>query len=319
MQFDFMKEIDFMKKCVSLFIALLYSLITFSQVPDSIIIYSAVSDSVNVYSKITDSIATAIPSEPIAIKQTNEPYHINPWIDIPLFVATNAWSIYGMDVIYNRDRIPEEEILALDKNNVNEFDRPITENYSPKAFKASNMFFYGSMPLPLLLMLDKKIRRDGLKIGLLYLETMGVTGTIYTVSAMSANRFRPYTYNPNVSMSKRTRGGARNSFFAGHVAVVATSTFFMAQVYTHYHPNMKGKWVLYALAGAATAATGYLRLQAGEHFKTDVITGVIVGTLVGNLVPHFHRNKLFNNSKLTLAPQFKTGSSGFTAYYKIGR
>ena len=97
------------------------------------------------------------------------------------------------------------------------------------------------MPLPLLLLLDKKIRKDGLKIGLLFLETMGTTGAIYTSWAMIVNRFRPYAYNSEVSMKTRTRGGSRNSFFAGQPAVVATSTFFMAKVFSDYHPAMKHK------------------------------------------------------------------------------
>jgi len=246
-------------------------------------------------------------------------YKIKPWLDIPLTVAFDAWSFYGMSVIYGRDAIPEAEILQLDKNNVNRFDRPITNNYSLQSKAASDKFFYGSMPLPLLLLLDKKIRKDGLKIGLLFLETMGTTGVLYTSSAMIANRYRPYAYNTSVPMDIRTRGGARNSFYAGHPSVVATSTFFMASVYTHYHPNMKFKWVLYTLAGGATATTGLLRLQAGQHFKTDVITGITIGTLVGILVPRIHQSKNFKAAKLTLLPNFKNEATGFTAYYKIGK
>jgi hypothetical protein len=46
-------------------------------------------------------------------------YKIKPWIDLPVTVVFDAWSYYGMSVIYGRDPIPESEILALDKNNVN--------------------------------------------------------------------------------------------------------------------------------------------------------------------------------------------------------
>ena len=271
----------------------------------------------NIYSQATDSVS-AIMESPKIEKSKDQVYKIKPWLDIPLAVATDAWSLYGMSVIYGRDPIPEAEILGLSKTKINKFDRPIADNYSTKAKSTSDLFFYGSMPLPLILLLDKRIRRDGLKVGLLYLEAMGITGTIYTTSAMIANRYRPYAYNSDVDMGTRQRGGARNSFFAGHVAVVATSTFFMAQVYTHYHPNMKAKWIPYALAGIATATTGYLRLKAGQHFTTDVIVGTVVGTLVGNLVPHFHRNKSLN-SKLTIMPSFQKDGSGVTAYYKLGK
>jgi len=269
--------------------------------------------------KTTDSSAAIANTAIVPLIKNISPYKIKPGLDIPLTIVFDAWSLYGMSVIYGRDAIPEAEILSLNRNNVNSFDRPIINNYSLSAKAASDGFFYGSMPLPLILLLDKKIRKDGLKIGLLFLETMGTTGVIYTSSAMIANRYRPYAYNPDVPMDTRTRGGARNSFYAGHPSVVATSTFFMASIYTHYHPNMKGKWVLYTLAGAATATTGLLRLQAGQHFKTDVITGVITGTLVGIIVPRIHQNKKAEGAKLTLLPNFKFGAPGFTAYYKLGK
>lgn len=269
-----------------------------------------------------DSVVAITSLEPVMQDEPKKEnvYNIKPWLDIPLTLAADAWSLYGMSVIYGRDAIPEAEILGLSRNNVNSFDRSIIDNYSLKAKQASDYFFYGSMPLPLFLLLDKKIRKDGHKVGLLFLESMGITGTIYTASAMTANRYRPYAYNTNVDMDTRRRGGARNSFFAGHPSVVGTSTFFMAKIYADYHPNMKNKWILYTLAGAATATTGLLRLQAGQHFRTDVITGMIIGPLVGVLVPHFHKNKNFNSSKLTLMPNIRqSGGGGFTAFYKLGK
>src|SRR5688500_970429 len=127
-------------------------------------------------------------------------------------------------------------------------------------------------------MRDKEIRKDGLKIALLYLESMSVTGLLYTSAVYFADRYRPYAYNPNVPMSERTRGGAKNSFFAGHVALVGTSTFFIAKILNDYHPDWKAKWLPFTLAGAATATTGYLRYRGGQHFLSDILLGTAVGT-----------------------------------------
>ncbi len=270
--------------------------------------------SMNSIAQQTDTVSMSIVKTPIT---KNAVYKINPWVDIPVTIVVDAFSFYGMSVIYGRDRVPESEILALNKNDINQFDRPVTNNYSEKAKEASDLFFYSSMPLPLLLLIDKKIRKDGLNVGLLFLETMGTTGVLYTSSAMIVNRFRPYAYNPDVPIGTRTGGGVKNSFFAGHPALVATSTFFMAKVYSDYHPNMKNKWILYAIAGSATTATGLLRLKGGQHFKTDVITGIAIGTMVGILVPHLHKNKSMIASKLSLLPNIKKGSTGFTAFYKL--
>ncbi len=267
--------------------------------------------SLQLFSQYTDTVYRPAVKE----KAHTSVYKIKPWIDIPATLILDGLSLNGMRIIYGRDTISVSELQSLDRNNINSFDRSIADNYSLKAKSASDLFFYGSMPLPLLLLIDPAIRKDGPKIGLLYLQAMGVTGTIYTTSAMIANRYRPYAYNPNVPMDTRRRGGARNSFYAGHPSVVATSTFFMAKVFTDYHPNMKNKWILYTVAGSLTAATGYLRLKAGQHFTTDVIVGVIMGAASGILVPHFHKNK--NLQRLTILPNYQNGQGGVTANFKL--
>src|ERR1051326_2488519 len=78
-------------------------------------------------------------------------------------------------------------------------------------------------------------------------------------------------------------------FYAGHVALVATSSFFMAHVYADYHPDSKVKWLMYTLAGAATGYTAYMRYRGGQHFPSDILLGITQGTLTGLLVPHFHK------------------------------
>ena len=247
-------------------------------------------------------------------------YKIKKAVDIPLTIATAAWAIYASSqIVYKRDSVPVSEIEGLSRNNINKIDRWVSYNYSTKAAKASDYFFVGSMPLPMILFFDKKIRKDAGRVTLLYLEAAGITGSIYVTSSMLANRFRPYSYNENVDISKRTRGGARNSFFAGHVAIVSNSVFFTAQTYAFYHPEMRHKWVLYAGAGLITATTGYLRIKAGQHFLTDVLTGAAVGTLSGLLVPYFHRNTHKIDPKISISPRFDGQSTGFTVRYKLGK
>jgi membrane-associated phospholipid phosphatase len=273
--------------------------------------------SLNTYSQYTDS------QEKKSKKNKSEHmYNIKPWIDIPLTVVTAGFSMNGFRIIYGRDSIDAATVLALNRNDINSFDRPVTYNYSEKAKKTSDYFFYGSMPLPLLLYLDKNVRKDGLRVGLLYVEALGITGVFYTGGAMLADRYRPITYNTEVPMTVRTSGGNRNSFPGGHPALVATSTFFMAKVYADYHPNMKGKWALYTAAGGLAVTTAYLRFKAGYHFKTDLIAGVAFGALSGVLVPTFHKNRSGNGAmaRLSVYPKYQDGgNTGFTALYRLGK
>ena len=166
-------------------------------------------------------------------------------------------------------------------------------------------------------MLDKKVRKDGFKVALLYLESMSVTGLFYSGSVYLNDRYRPYAYNPDVPMGKRTRGGAKNSFFAGHVALVGTSTFFIAKILNDYHPDSKLKWLPFALAGAATGTTALMRYRGGQHFVSDILIGTVVGTLSGILVPHAHKNKDINDRKLSFTASYLGDTPQFGIAYKF--
>lgn len=243
--------------------------------------------------------------EPVAPKfPAGEVYKLKPAVDIPLTAVTAGWSLYAFTKIYSKDPSTPAQIQALNKNDLAPINRAGVDNYSLKAKSTSNYFFYGSMPLPVVLLLDKEIRQDAGKVGFLYLQAMSITGLLYTGSVYFKDKYRPYAYNPNVPMDIRLAGGAKNSFFAGHVALVGTSTFFIAKVYSDYHPGSKLNWLLYTAAGIATATTGYLRYKGGLHHLTDVFIGTAVGPLSGILVPQFHKVKNGKEPSLSLMPYY---------------
>jgi membrane-associated phospholipid phosphatase len=251
------------------------------------------------------------------IPHNQEVYKLKAASDIPITAIGTGWSLYAFTKIYSKDRSSEEKILSLDKNDIPSFDRRGAEVYHPKADELGDMLFYGSMPLPIILMLDKEIRKDGLKTAILYLESMSITGLLYTGSVYLTDRYRPYAYNPNVPMSERTRGGAKNSFFAGHVALVGTSTFFIAKVLNDYHPDSKVKWLPFTLAGLATGTTAIMRYRGGQHFLSDIIIGTVVGTLTGILVPHVHKNKDITDRRLSFTASYMGDTPQFGIVYKF--
>lgn len=244
-------------------------------------------------------------------------YKLKPAVDIPLTAIGAGWSVYAFGKIYSKDPIPVDVVRNLNKNDINGFDRWGAGYSSKKAADLSDLFFYGSMPLPLILMFDKHIRKDAGKIGFLYLESMAITGLLYTGSTYLTDRFRPETYATSLPAEERTRGGNKNSFFAGHVALVGTATFFTAKVFSDYHPGSPLNYVFYGAAIASTGATAYLRHRAGKHFPSDILVGLTVGTLSGILVPHLHKNKI-GEPRLSFQPYFHQGlGQGIKMAYKI--
>ena len=265
----------------------------------------------------TDTTTTVLSQTTPYQAYADEPvYKLKPAIDVPLTLSTAGLSILGFSKIYSKDASSVEKINSLHKSDLNGFDRWAADVYNPKAEKPSDAVFYAAMPLPLLLMLDKDIRKDGLKIGLLYLEAMGITGVFYTGSNYYVNRYRPLAYNSSVPMSERQEGGSTNSFIAGHPALVATSTFFTAKVFSDYNPDSKLKPLFWGAAILSTGATAYWRHRAGKHFPSDLIVGTSIGALSGILVPHFHKNKLFKNPNMSLTP-FSGDMHGLTFRYKL--
>jgi membrane-associated phospholipid phosphatase len=243
-------------------------------------------------------------------------YKLNLPVDLPITAITTGVTIFGFSKIYNKDKVTLEEVNSLNPKNVNRFDRSAIKHYNESATKAGDYIFYSSMPLPLLFLLDNKMRKDFPKLATLYLEAMGATGIIYVSAVHFGDRYRPYVYNPDVPLDQKLRGGSRNSFFAGHPALVGTATFFMASAYAAYHPESKIKWVFYAMATATTAGVATARYLGGWHFPSDLIIGVSLGTLSGILIPQIHKNKDLSKRKTAVMPFFGE-SSGLVLVHKL--
>ncbi len=244
-------------------------------------------------------------------------YKIKPVVDIPIIAAGTGWSLYAFTKIYKKGNSTQAQILSLNTSDINAFDRSAVRPYSKSLDDVSYYPFYAAMPLPFIFFLTgTEMRHDFLELSFLYWETFAVEGLFGTGSTYFVDRYRPYTYSSATPMDKRIDQNSKNSFYAGHVEVVATSTFFIAKIYSDYYPDSKIKWVFYGAATAATAGMGYMRYEAGMHFPSDIILGAAMGALTGILVPQFHKHKLFKDQHLSFTPVINENSKGFTLIYK---
>jgi membrane-associated phospholipid phosphatase len=248
-------------------------------------------------------------------------YKLRPAADIPITIIGAGWSGYLLTTqIYSKGPSTQQQILSLDVNSINPIDRMNIYPYNAYLDKTSYYPFYAAIPLPLLFYLTgNDMRSDYPKLTFLYLETLSVTGMIGVSSTYFVNQYRPYAYTSGTSLEQREVQNAKNSFFAGHVEIVATSTFFISEVYSSYYPDSKIKWLFFGLAGAATAGMGYVRIRAGMHFTSDVILGAGVGAASGILVPFFHNHKVIKNPALSFEPYSDDNTYGLTMVYKFNK
>lgn len=218
----------------------------------------------------------------------------------------------------NLDKVSEmnaADILKLNPNDINSFDRPgafLDPSEFESAQKRSDLFLNIALFTPAVLAFDKRIRKDWLDLITLYLVTHAVDNALYFAGTYSVRRPRPLTYNPGLTLDAKTGEGRSNSFFSGHTSFSAAATFFVARIYTDYHHITGWKRIgLYAAAAVPPSLVGYFRMEAGKHFKSDVIMGLIAGASSGILVPALHKFKK-KHENISFAPFYTPGSSGLT-------
>jgi hypothetical protein len=238
------------------------------------------------------------PSQVALAQQAPSPYHTQFGQDAPLTLGLAGLSATGLYLVQRKHVAPAAELAALDRANVPGIDRFAAGAYSARAQATSDVLCYGTLAVvPALLAFDPAVHgRYGQAAGL-YVETMAATAAIFTLTVGTVHRFRPYLYGP---AGGRLRGGAvaANSFFGGHVAHVATATFFAAQVFHDFNPGARAQPYVWGAAAAVPAVVAYFRIRAGKHFLTDNLVGYAVGATVGVLVPRLHRT----GEDMTVAP-----------------
>jgi len=225
------------------------------------------------------------------------PYRLAWQVDIPIATIALGTGITYLILDAKTEPMTELYINSLKRNDVWEIDRATTYNWSPPIAIASDVILYTSIALPFVLLADKKIRKDALKIAIIYAETFALCQGMTNLTKNLVKRPRPFVYNEFVDMFEKQEKDAQYSFFSGHVSTTATMCFMTAKIFQDYNKGSKAIPWVWAAAATIPAVTGILRQQAGKHFWTDVITGYLIGAAVGILVPELHRKSIFEKKK----------------------
>ena len=207
----------------------------------------------------------------------------------------------------------KSEILALDKYDLNAFDRTAVSMNDRNSDIASDVLTYSLAGAPLLFFVDKKLNRsfsNGLTYFVMYAESVlisnGISRTIKTVS----RRNRPYVYNDSLSLKDRTTSDWNLSFPSNHTVNAFNSAVFISTVFTLTYPDSKWVPVVWSVSLSAAAAAGILRITAGKHYPTDVIAGAVLGSLTGLFIPWLHK---INRKDLSVVPVVSSEYGGLQA------
>lgn len=208
-----------------------------------------------------------------------------------VFGTALATGIIGEALVMNVQPLTPEQINAASREDVNQFDRPATYNYSETAQNVSDVGVLVCSALPLTLFFSQRVRSDFVTFGVMYLQVFGFAAALPQVSKGSFKRNRPYVYNDNVPPEKKGSVQARLAFFSGHTTHAFALAVFFATTYSDYFSNSKMKPFVWGASLAMASVVGYARIDAGKHYRTDVLVGAAVGSAIGYFIPKLHRRK----------------------------
>jgi len=219
--------------------------------------------------------------------RAQSPYSLDSTREWTLLGTGVALGIGGLFMINRVEPLTPDEINRLDANDINAFDRgsmqPLRDD------NAGDAMAVASYLVPLTFLARDDTRDDFKTLGTMWVEATLLNLGINGIVKAAVERTRPYAYDPDVPMDKKTGRNARLSFYSGHATSSATNCFFAARVFSDYLTDDTAEALLWTGAALYPALSGFLRVDSGHHFTTDVIAGYVIGASIGLLVPALHR------------------------------
>ncbi len=190
------------------------------------------------------------------------------------------------------------------------FDKFATKNYSSSIDKLSTtidiglaLTCIGSVGVLSILQSDNKsFWYNSLTYAGLYAETIAVTFSTNVLIKNISKRKRPFVYNNNAPLNDKLEKDALHSFYSLHTAFATANTFFAASILSNFYEKKWPSLVTWGIAGTLPICIGAMRIEAGQHFLSDVVVGYLFGAACGYFVPRLHCTKELGNATVYVSP-----------------
>lgn len=217
--------------------------------------------------------------------QGQKTYHFRPSYDIPAMVLGSGALVTS--------HFLEKRIQPLSDQQISNLSPPnrLDGNWQFDVFKegyhkGSDIVFYGFAISGLVAHTFWGDKSDKIDILLIAAEGIMINHSITDAFKLGFRRARPFLH-AQPGLYDRSNPDSRLSFYSGHTSNSAYLSFFTASVLREKN-IIRGKWVWFA-ASAVPVIMGTLRMAAGKHYFTDVLTGTMMGAGMGLLIPILHQ------------------------------
>ena len=258
--------------------------------------------------------------------RNNFRYHINNdcydlSIKKELFILIPITGLFIADLLVEPRVINVDDLSEININKVPWFERNIIYFDTVTATRAAEMSDLFNKTALIIgvssLITGYKEPKEILVNFVLYAEGTLITSGLTDVLKKSVGRIRPYAYNTDFPDSYRLHGAVTSSFPSGHTSSTSFNCFFAAKMIDDYLINDENrllKSINWTVAAIIPAWVGYMRMEAGVHFLTDVLGGYAIGATCGYFIPVMHKIK---NENLSFYPIYYNNIAGLSCRIKF--
>jgi membrane-associated phospholipid phosphatase len=218
------------------------------------------------------------------------PYQVDWTVDLAVLAGSAA--LWIVPPVVQREVIVPS--CPCSSAMVNGFDRGAIHARRAAAGDASNVLAVASLALPVALdAVDVWMNGSawsGFARDLVVMaEAVVLNGATGQVVKLAVRRPRPYVYELAAGAPDLATAESYLSFYSAHTSGALAAGLSYATTFALRHPDSDWRWWVYGGAAALGGTMAVLRVAAGQHFPSDVITGAAVGAAFGLVVPRLHR------------------------------
>jgi hypothetical protein len=217
------------------------------------------------------------------------------------------------------------ELARLNPGDVNWLDRVAIQWWDPRLNRIREVFEPGGVLLALggisWYGINRKIDDDSWEalkaLSIMYFEGMYLTTGAVAMAKSMFHRQRPYTYNTDLPLWERYRGGNNESFYSGNASILFYNAAFISQVFSDLYPDSALKPWIWATTFGIAGYSAWLSVRSGMHFPTDVLAGALAGSLAGLAIPALHRSA--RPGRAEISPMITVNGGGLTIRIPVYR
>ena len=194
-------------------------------------------------------------------------------------------------------------------------DVSVRGNRAPTAARVSDVLVATTLIAPVAenLALGADVRLAN--AGIVYGEALALNFVLNNLTKVFVSRRRPYTYWPGAASTSwsQNRADWYVSFYSGHSSTTFTAAFAGAYLFGEASSDPALRSLVWGSELMLASLTATLRVRAGRHYYSDILTGALVGTAIGLGVPLLHGGKYQPG-----APDVLSASAGVIAGTTLG-